>query len=138
MDWLKPLIDKEVVSAIFLFAGLVLIFLEVFVPSGGVLGFTALACIIFGIYGLFRQDHYIIGVLVIPMYLGAFYGLFKFMVRRLSFKSALAPDTSTSVDHRIIELVGKEGITVTPLRPAGMATIEGNKVDVVTLGDFIE
>ncbi len=56
MDWLKPLIDKEVVSAIFLFAGLVLIFLEVFVPSGGVLGLTALACIIFGIYGLFHNS----------------------------------------------------------------------------------
>ncbi len=48
------------------------------------------------------------------------------------------PDTSTSVDMRIVDLVGKEGVTTMPLRPAGMAIIDGNKVDVVTMGDFIE
>jgi len=42
------------------------------------------------------------------------------------------------VDERITDLVGREGVTVTPLRPAGMAEIDGAKVDVVALGDFIE
>jgi membrane-bound serine protease (ClpP class) len=36
------------------------------------------------------------------------------------------------------ELVGKQGIALTPLRPAGSAQIEGQRVDVVTEGDFIE
>lgn len=35
-------------------------------------------------------------------------------------------------------LVGKEGVTVTPLRPAGIADIEGRRVDVQTYGNFIE
>ncbi len=35
-------------------------------------------------------------------------------------------------------LVGKGGRALGPLRPAGIADIEGRRVDVVTLGDFIE
>jgi membrane-bound serine protease (ClpP class) len=34
--------------------------------------------------------------------------------------------------------VGKTGIAASALRPAGKAKIDGELVDVVTLGDFIE
>ncbi len=34
-------------------------------------------------------------------------------------------------------LLGCRGVAATPLRPAGTALLEGNKVDVVTEGDFI-
>ena len=69
------------------------------------------------------------------------YGFFmlRFILRRVSFKTALSPDTSTSVDQRIDhDLVSQKGVTVTALRPAGMALINGKKVDVVSIGDFIE
>lgn len=36
------------------------------------------------------------------------------------------------------ELVGKRGEVVTTLRPSGIAMIEGARMDVVSLGDFIE
>jgi membrane-bound serine protease (ClpP class) len=32
---------------------------------------------------------------------------------------------------------GKEGVALTPLRPAGSAEIEGHRLDVVTAGEFI-
>ncbi len=35
-------------------------------------------------------------------------------------------------------MVGAEGVTVTPLRPAGTAMINGKRVDVVTEGVYIE
>lgn len=35
-------------------------------------------------------------------------------------------------------LVGKEGVAVTPLRPAGTALIEGERINVVTEGAFVE
>ncbi|HOQ90355.1 MAG TPA: NfeD family protein, partial [Candidatus Hydrogenedentes bacterium] len=35
-------------------------------------------------------------------------------------------------------LIGMEGVTVTPLRPAGAAMISGKRVDVVTDGVYIE
>ncbi len=34
-------------------------------------------------------------------------------------------------------LVGAEGLAVTPLRPVGTAELQGNRIDVVTLGDYI-
>lgn len=34
-------------------------------------------------------------------------------------------------------LLGKQGVAATPLRPAGSALIDGKRVDVVTEGDFI-
>ena len=36
------------------------------------------------------------------------------------------------------DLAGKEGVAHTTLRPAGIAKINGNLVDVVTEGDFID
>jgi uncharacterized membrane protein len=38
----------------------------------------------------------------------------------------------------LVELVGKSGRAITPLRPSGAALINGRRVDVVTLGEFIE
>jgi membrane-bound serine protease (ClpP class) len=35
------------------------------------------------------------------------------------------------------DLVGQEGVAVTDLRPAGTATIAGERVDVVTEGEFV-
>jgi len=35
-------------------------------------------------------------------------------------------------------LVGRHGVTETPLRPAGKANVGGKRIDVVTDGGFIE
>ena len=35
-------------------------------------------------------------------------------------------------------LVGKSGKTLTPLRPTGVALIDGHRVDIVTRGEFVE
>ena len=37
----------------------------------------------------------------------------------------------------LTSLVGKSGKTVTPLRPAGVALINGQRVDIVTQGEFV-
>ena len=40
--------------------------------------------------------------------------------------------------QNLVNLVGKTGQAITPLRPAGAALIDGQRVDVVTGGEFIE
>ncbi len=135
---MEYLISEPTYSFLFIGAGLLFLFLEVFIPSGGILGILSLGCAAFGVYGLFHQGHTWVGFAAIvgtttASVLGIRYGL-----RRLSFSGSMAPETSTSVDTRIEDLLGKEGITHTPLRPAGVAVIEGKKVDVVTPGNFIE
>ncbi|MDO4542647.1 MAG: NfeD family protein [Bacillota bacterium] len=44
--------------------------------------------------------------------------------------------TSPNMDN--ISYMGKSGVTLTPLRPAGQVDIEGDRVDVVTEGDFLD
>ncbi len=119
--------------------GFILLFLEILIPSGGILGILSIACTGFGIFCFFNQEQVTMGVLSIVGF-GA-YGFFmlRFILRRVSFKASLSPDTSTSVDPRIDDdLVHQKGVTVTALRPAGMALINGKKVDVVSIGDFID
>jgi membrane-bound serine protease (ClpP class) len=135
---MDALTNEPFISGLFLVAGFICLVLEVFIPTGGVLGLLSLGSTIFGIYGLFHQGQTLLAVLSIAFFLASFWGGFRFMVRRLKFPVALTPDTTTSVDRRIADLVGRQGLTLTPLRPAGMALIDGRKVDVVTPGDFVE
>jgi membrane-bound ClpP family serine protease len=115
------------------------LFLEVFVPSGGILGFLSLGCSVFGVYGLFHQGHPFIGLgailgIAIVTALGIRYGL-----RRLTFTGTLAVENpAIAPGESLPSLVGKEGVTQTALRPAGAATIDGRRVEVVSQGGFIE
>jgi membrane-bound serine protease (ClpP class) len=56
-------------------------------------------------------------------------------MRRLVFVGAQGPDYVASLDHHT--LVGRDGIASSYLRPAGVATIDGQRVDVLTEGDFV-
>ena len=66
--------------------------------------------------------------------LGIRYGL-----RRLTFSGTLAVENpAIAPGESLPNLVGKEGVTQTALRPAGAATIDGRRVEVVSQGGFIE
>lgn len=56
-------------------------------------------------------------------------------MNRLAFVSAQGPDYVTSRDHTA--LLGRTGSAVSFLRPAGVANIGGERVDVLTSGEFI-
>lgn len=135
---MEVLISEPFYSFLFIGLGLVFLFLEVFVPSGGILGILALGFVAFGIFGIFHQGRPLLGVgSIAGTSVAVILGL-RFGLRRLSFAGSMTPDASTSVDEGIEDLVGKEGVTLTPLRPVGMALIEGKRIDVVTMGDFLD
>ena len=78
--------------------------------------------------------------LTIPL---AILGLWLFPRTRLG-RSFILNITANRTDgfqappQDLVNLVGKSGKSITPLRPAGTALINDQRVDVVTLGDFIE
>jgi membrane-bound serine protease (ClpP class) len=43
----------------------------------------------------------------------------------------------SSQDESHSQLIGKRGVTVTDLRPAGKALVDGQRLDVVSAGDYI-
>ena len=56
-------------------------------------------------------------------------------VARLAFAGVQGPDYVASSNHQ--ELVGQTGIAASYLRPAGVATIGGARIDVLTEGEFV-
>jgi membrane-bound serine protease (ClpP class) len=53
----------------------------------------------------------------------------------------LAPELLSSAGYTSsesqVELVGREGVAITPLRPSGAAEFDGERVDVTSVSDFI-
>ncbi len=56
-------------------------------------------------------------------------------VKRLMFVGAQGPDYVAAPDHRA--LLGRSGVAVSFLRPAGLAAFGDTRVDVLTEGDFV-
>jgi membrane-bound serine protease (ClpP class) len=54
---------------------------------------------------------------------------------RLALAAAQGPEYVTSADHT--SLRGRSGTAASYLRPAGIASIDGRRVDVLTEGEFI-
>ena len=56
------------------------------------------------------------------------------MGRTLVLNTAI---TEQHPDQDLVKLLGKSGTAVSPLHPTGAAEIEGQRIDVVTDGEFI-
>jgi membrane-bound serine protease (ClpP class) len=124
--------------------GVVLIVLELFVP-GGILGVIGLGAVITSFF-LATDDiagmglSLLIAMLVTIIAMVLLFTVFGKKIR-LFDRIILRDSTNTEQGYvsnvSRIELVGQEGITMTPLRPAGTAVINEERIDVVTEGNFI-
>ena len=129
--------------------GVVLLFIEiVFLPGFGAAGVPGVALVLAGIgfawvkFGL--RTSLIYGsatvALTIPLAIIGFWLFPRTRVGR-SFILDIAANRAEGFQappQDLVNLVGKSGQSITPLRPAGAALINDQRVDVVTLGDFIE
>jgi len=128
-------------------AGIGLIISEVFVP-GGVLGTIGLGALIGAIVVAamnFSPLGIIITVLVIPVVgITSWFGALRVLPKTRLGKTVFLSSTQEGVDvladtgDEYTKLIGKRGVAQSYLRPAGVAEIEGERVDVVTEGDFVE
>lgn len=127
-------------------AGIILLFLEIFViPGFGVPGVGGVLAIFFSLFLSFdtsRQAFQIISIaflltIVLAILLFRLFGSSSLWKKIVLFtseekeKGYIAP-----MDRRT--LLGKEGEALTPLRPTGSASVEGQRLDVVTQGDYIK
>lgn len=131
--------DPWFVDIGFYLAGLILIFLELFIPSGGVLGIAAIICIVYSLHSLFSRGQPVAAWSAIVLTI--FYIVFavRFWLKRVRHSGSLAGSLATGKDvERARALVGRTGVTLTALRPAGVARIEGERLDVVAGGSFLD
>lgn len=130
---------------------LVLVGVEVFVPSGGVIGVVAFVCAIAGVVMFWRVSWmWGLSSLLAVMVLGPVcisYGLrvlpYTPMGRHLVL-SDRPEDTESRAARQAEEaqaeraLIGATGSAVTDLRPVGMAEIEGSRIEVMAVGGVID
>lgn len=117
---------------------------EVFFPSLGLFGIAATVCTVFADIAAFGEGtgigyaFVIAQVILIPLLIwGAFKALPHTGIGRRMVLSGPETDlvqAAPSFGH----LVGHEGVTVTALRPAGTADLDGKRVSVVGLGGMID
>lgn len=132
--------------AVLFLAGLILLAVEIFVTPGfGLTGISGLILILASIYFLFPNfDAAMIGIAtVLVLSIAGFIIMLKFFgSSALSRRIALGESQTVEAGYRAQsdrkELLNKKGKTVTPLRPAGIVEIDGERIDVVSEGRFIE
>ncbi|MDR4508108.1 MAG: hypothetical protein MRJ65_07725 [Candidatus Brocadiaceae bacterium] len=127
--------------------GLILLFLigmgaiviEMFVP-GMIIGICGVICIITSIVLSYHGNHTLLGHLLVgcglfstPVLLILWYKIFSKI-----FSIQESEEGFSSSNESLKNLLFAEGITLTPLRPSGIVLINGERVDVVTVGDMIE
>ncbi len=125
--------------------GFLMLAAEVFVP-GMVLGILGLIALVAAIgeayyhYGLVTGTFVLVGVGVLTMAgFIIWMNLFPHTAigRRIMLRKSLVPGEGEK-DQSARGLIGRVGQAITPLRPAGTALIDGQRVDVVAESELIE
>jgi membrane-bound ClpP family serine protease len=130
--------------------GLLLLLLEVYVPSGGVIGFISAALVILSVILAFRNGNeigvrwlgwaFLLAVIfAVPTILGLGFKTLPHtrLGKKLIIDGAPVDQARSGVDD-LAHLVGQEGEAISDLRPAGVARLSGQRHDVTTCGGFID
>ena len=125
--------------------GIVLIVLEFFLPGGiaGALGAVAVivSIILAGGNPMYMAYSVLIAIVVA---VSGMVIIMKFFGRKLHLlnKMVLMDSTDTESGYvsniNRVELLGKKAIAITPLRPSGTIDMEGERIDVVSQGSYID
>ncbi|WP_284240200.1 NfeD family protein [Paenibacillus glycanilyticus] len=124
--------------------GIALLIIELFVPSWGILGLVGSASLIAGVLTAASSPMTAFISLVIALVIAVvilYFVVRKYKDRGIWNKFILREKLTAEQGYLSAEtkedLLGREGIAITPLRPAGTIQIGDNRIDVVTSGEFI-
>ncbi|MEC1548326.1 nodulation protein NfeD [Bacillus rugosus] len=126
-------------------AGVILILLEIFLPGGiiGLLGLGAIVTSLFLAAGSFTVMAVSL-LIALAVSITAFILLTRVLGKRMKFFKKFVLNDSTNTESGYVsnqtrtDLIGKVGVTFTPLRPAGTVIIDDERLDVVSEGSFTE
>jgi membrane-bound serine protease (ClpP class) len=118
-------------------ASLVFVFLEVLVPSGGLLTIGAIGCAVGAVVVAFSVGTTVgvvfLAATVLLLPVAVYYALM--LLRRTSMVTEPMPGGGHGEPAFV---AGTTGVTVSILRPSGAAMIDGKKRSVVTQGEIVE
>jgi len=118
-------------------AALVFVFLEVLLPSGGLLTVAAIACALSGVAVAFNVDS-TVGVVFLAATIFLMPVAIYYAVGMLRHTSMVTEPLPAGGVGEPAFTAGTSGISTSVLRPSGSATIGGKRVSVVTRGEIVE
>lgn len=133
-----------IIAFILFVAGFILIGVEMMIPGFSVPGITGIVCLIAGIF--LAADSVMEGVvitLIIIVLLAVMLFVFLKLLGSGKMKSSLVLQEELVSESGYIStndlqyLLGKEGVALTDLRPAGKGDFEGIAFDVLSEGGYI-
>jgi len=127
-------------------AGIILILLEIFVvPGFGITGIGGLLAVLGSLYFTLPTPQIALSILAAVIVLSIlsaiilikFFGGSRFW-KNISLRESQTIDSGYIAHMDKSDLPGTRGETLTPLRPAGIVLINGERVDVVSDGGYID
>ena len=121
--------------------GLICVALEVFLPGGiiGVIGFACLvyACVLAYQTSVILGTLSLVGLLVVSVAF-VYFWLTYLPKSKIGKILTLDDKIDENSSHDRSELLGREGLTESELRPSGIVIIDGKRVDVVAASSWID
>lgn len=127
------------------FSGMLLLGIEALVPGFGIFGVSGILCMLASLFFVLGGDAPAVKWLAFSV--GLALALFLLILRYLPSSSLWGRFVLKDVEGRKEgfrsganhqELLGKTGVVVTKLRPAGVIVLDESKYDVVSEGEFVE
>ncbi|MBP2626364.1 MAG: hypothetical protein H6Q68_1075 [Firmicutes bacterium] len=125
--------------------GIVLILVELYIPGFGFWGISGIGCILLSFFLTLGGNMVAVNILSISLALAiaVFLLILKFLPSsrlwgKMVLKESETSQAGFSSSRDYSSYLDREGFVVSLLRPAGMMTIDGEKIDVVSEGQYIE
>lgn len=125
--------------------GVLLLIIEIFIPGFGVFGVSGIICCVLSIISVFSNTRQAIVSIIFALIVSLVmvYLLLKYVIKNpvlsklvLETKQEKSKGYTTSYNNTK-KFLGKIGISLTSLRPSGIAVFNGKKLDVLSEGEFI-
>lgn len=137
-------LDPLTWAIILLLVGCALVVLEVFIPSGGVLGLLSGLSILASVIFAFRRDVtsgmalLLVALFAVPSVLALAFKIWPMTPLGKAFLGELPREEDLKPVDTRRELVGRWGVARSKMLPSGSVLVDGQWLDAVAQGDAIE
>jgi len=135
----------EIIVGGLIIIGFILILIEIFlVPGINIFGIFGIIMVLTGIvFAYTKFDWRVANFIMVAAMLFSLM-IIRFVVKSKTWHRIILDNRENKAGgfhastNELAALIGKRGIAYTPLRPAGIAVIDDEKIDVMTEGGYIE
>ena len=135
----------EIIGIVLLFAGFVLVGIEMAIPGFGLPGISGIISLVLGIILTANSvSEGIIMAIIVIMILGIMLAVAMTVLGSKKIKSPIVLREDVKGEQGFLEssdleyLVGKAGVAATDLRPAGKGNFDGIEFDILSGGSYIK